>query len=167
MNEKLGILGRPVRVLIGSRMTTVSLIDYDASDDSYNGAAFVDGTIRVAVIGGTEGVSAKIGGQQFGANEWLLVPTVRVQGLRPYPVKIPGRENEAFQFVYPGEDEQPLIDIANQDVHSTTPEPGTVTEVVEEGNERPPSRPTPEKKPVPHLTDEEQRKSDKRTRKGK
>lgn len=115
-------------------MTTVLLIGYDQSDDSYNGAAFIDGTIRVNVIGGTEGVSAKIGGQQFGANEWLLVPTIRIQGMRQYPVRISGRENEAFQFVFPGEDEQPLIDIANRDVHSTTPEPGTVAEVDAAGN---------------------------------
>lgn len=164
MNEKLKLLGQPVRVEIAGHMTTVFLIGYDASDDSYNGMACVDGTIRVNAVGGTEGIATSIGAQQFGAGQWLLVPTLRIQGLRPYPVKIPGRELEAFQFVFPGEDEQSLIDIGKGGI-PPPPDSENVVDVSEGNTSGIPSSPAP--KPPSRLTSEEQRKLDKREKKGK
>lgn len=90
MNEKLKILGQAVRAVAYSRVSTVWLSDYEASNDTYNGFAVTVGKS----LGGTD---PKL--QQRG-----------VKGLRPYPYAANPKAD--FQFIMPGEDESPLNDIA-------------------------------------------------------
>jgi hypothetical protein len=93
--EKLASLGKPVRLLLGGRMMTGFLIDYDESSDSYNGIAF------------SVGKSIDVSDPQ---------PIERTfRGARKYPYA--ERPNYAFQFVFPGEDEQPLLNIAQGNIN--------------------------------------------------
>lgn len=107
------LLGQPVRALVGAHMTTVFLTDVEG--DSYHGLA-----VRC---------------RSFDAKDF--VPDFEaVHGLRRYPTL--DRPNYAFQFVLPGEDEAPLVNIANRylQAHAQTApldDPGSGT--VSEGNQ--------------------------------
>jgi hypothetical protein len=98
--EKLRMLGRWVRAQIGGHRVSVVLTDYDESSDSYHGEAH----------------------RNYSMNTGEQTPVVEsVHGLRPYPYS--ARPDYAFQFVLPGEDEQPLIDIAQRNVSGTGERP--------------------------------------------
>ena len=91
MNAKIAAMATPKRMLVGGRMMTVFLTDYEPSSDSYYGEAHTNRSIDV-------GDADK-------------APLVRkVTGARPYPTL--DRPDYSFQFVELGEDEQPLLDIA-------------------------------------------------------
>lgn len=96
MHEKLALLGTAVRALIGGHMSTVFLTDYDSSSDSYWGEAH----------------------RNFAMGDKALPVVISIRGLRPYPYI--QRPDYAFQFVLPGENEQPLLDIAAKNAHPLT-----------------------------------------------
>lgn len=84
----IALIGQgPVRVLIGGHMQTVFLTDYDESSNTYDGLA-----IRC----------------HSGESSDKLPVLTPVHGLRPYD----GASNKDFQFVIPGVDESPLINLA-------------------------------------------------------
>lgn len=82
------LFGTPVRAVTGPRVETVILTDFDGG--KYNGAA-----IRV--------------GKTLDTND-PIISVAPVIGLSRYPDET--RPNEIFQYVLPGEDEAPLINIA-------------------------------------------------------
>lgn len=86
---KLALLGLTVRASIGGHMATIILTDYDLSNETYDGLL-----IRNRSLNTTDTVP------HFEA----------VHGLRAYPFK--DRQDYAFQFVRPGDDESVLINIA-------------------------------------------------------
>ena len=87
MNPKLALLGKPIRILLGGRMMTGFLTDHDESSDSYNGVAW------------SAGKSIDVSDPQ---------PIQRTfRGARQYPYT--ARPDYAFQFVFPGDDESPLL----------------------------------------------------------
>lgn len=89
MRAGQSLLGKAVRALIGGRMQTILLTDYDQSSDSYWGEA-----VRCNPGEGDEKVPIH----------------TAVSGLRPYPYA--DRPDYSFQFVEPGADESVLINIA-------------------------------------------------------
>jgi len=94
INEKLQLLGQPVRACLEGHMVTVFITDYDPSSDSYNGESH----------------------RNYSMNTGENPPIVKsVPGLRPYPYT--ERPDYAFQFVRPGEDESVLLAIAQNNVH--------------------------------------------------
>lgn len=96
--SKLALLGRPIRIRLGGRMMTAILTDYDESSDSYNGIAW------------SVGKSIDVSDSQ---------PIQRLfKGAHKYPYTNPNdsRQNRDFQFVFPGEDESGLDDIAQDKV---------------------------------------------------
>lgn len=119
-NDKLALLGSPVRAHIGGHMATVFLTDYEQASDSYWGEAHRN--------------------RKTGDEKTPVVESVR--GLRPYPYT--SRPDYAFQFVLPGEDEQPLLDIAQGNVR-----PGQV----EQPKPQEPDAMTPGEATFPHPAD--------------
>lgn len=85
------LLGHPVRASIGGHMATIFLTDYDIESDTYYG-----------LLVRCRSMEAKEPMPHFEA----------VTGLRPYPYEV--RPDYAFQFVVPGVDESPLINIAGR-----------------------------------------------------
>jgi len=112
------LLGQTVRANIGGHMTTILLTDYDDSDDSYFGLA-----IRC---------------RSMNSNEKPPVFEA-VPGLRQYPTA--DRPDYSFQFVVAGEDESPLLAIAQKNADATLEQVGG--------------------RPQPQQTTPEQRKKDK------
>jgi len=94
VNEKLAILGLPVRMNVGGHMTTCFLTDFDLSDDTYWALCVRNRTMD--------------------SSEHAPVFTP-MPGLRQYPYNVTRVDGlpYAFQFVFPGQNEQPLIDNAN------------------------------------------------------
>lgn len=95
-----GILGRPVRAVVGGRVMTVFLVDYDVGSGTYNGIA---GTVVALDV------------DQVGV-QWRPV-----YGLRAYPYV--ERPAYSFQFVWPGQDESPIINIAQHNAVATPDQP--------------------------------------------
>lgn len=90
MSDKIKAMQTPKRALIGGHMQTIFLTDYHIDNDTYDGEAHRN---------------RKTGDEQ--------TPVVTsVTGLRPYPYA--ERPDYSFQFVECGEDEQPLLDIADK-----------------------------------------------------
>lgn len=113
MNEKLSMLGKPVVIAgKGGRVQVAILIHYDEPSDSYDGAAFHPGLLRVRA---GEGSSVSQSGSLLDT-----VPLLPAHGLRRYPYN--ALPDYAFQFVLPGEDAQPLIDIAQRNADATRPQ---------------------------------------------
>ena len=105
-DNELSILGQPVRALVGGRMMTVILTDYDSSSSSYNGVAITVGkSLDVATNPGN------VNGIEFRP----------VRGLREYPYT--ERPSYAFQFVYPGDDESVLLSIGQTNADNATQDP--------------------------------------------
>lgn len=89
---KLAELGNRVRVLIGGRMMTVELTDYEVDSDTYDGEAHSNRKM-----------------------DQESLPIVRdVHGIVFFPH--PTRPDYAFQCVRPGQDESVLINIANASI---------------------------------------------------
>lgn len=110
MNEKLERLGKPVVILgHGGRIQVAILIHYDESSDSYDGAALFPGNLRLRAAEGSAFQSGIVD----------TVPVLPVHGLRRYPYA--ERPDYARQFVFPGEDIQPLLDIAQRNADTTRP----------------------------------------------
>lgn len=88
MSDKIKTMQTPKRALVGGHMCTIFLTDYDVSNDTYFGEAHRN--------------------RKMGDEKTPVVTSVT--GLRPYPYA--DRPDVAFQFVECGENEQPLLDIA-------------------------------------------------------
>jgi len=91
LKDAQALLGKPVRASIKSHQMTVFLTEYDESNQTYSGI-------------GIRNVSMNAGD--------TLPHFESVQGLRRYPYA--ERPDYAFQFVTPGEDEAPIINIAQK-----------------------------------------------------
>lgn len=103
VNEKLKLLGTFVRMQIGGHAVTVLITDYNLSNDSYHGELH----------------------RNISMNTGEKTPVVQsVHGIKMYPFE--PQPKYAFQAVRCGEDEQPLLDIAqfNADNSRGTPDPG-------------------------------------------
>lgn len=104
---KLAELGNRVRMLIGGRMMTVELTDYEIDSDTYDGEAHSNRKL-----------------------DQESLPIVRdVHGIVFYPH--PTRPDYAFQAVRPGQDESVLINIANASIATRQAAREPVNEVSE------------------------------------
>lgn len=91
------LCGRAVRMMVGAHMETVFLTDFDLSSNSYHGLAV----------------------RSFSMNTGENPPIFEaVHGARQYPTT--ERPAYAFQFVFPGEDESVLINIAHDNLVQRT-----------------------------------------------
>lgn len=91
--QKLKLIGTMVRMQIRGHRTSVLITDYDSVKDVYHGEAH----------------------RNYSMNTGEKTPVVfTVNNIVPFPYT--KRPDYAFQFVLCGEDEQPLIDIANGNV---------------------------------------------------
>jgi hypothetical protein len=105
-------LGKAVRMLVGGRMMSVWLSDWDSSSSSYNGFAV---TVGKSLDTDQSKQAGFINGIEFRP----------VRGARPYPYS--ERPNYAFQFVEVGDDESPLLAIGQANV-GTAPAPAETVE---------------------------------------
>lgn len=104
LGKKAVIIGRN-----GKKMV-VDLDYWDEASQSYEGPGKFRGTIKVKVIGGTEGLAGFFGGQQFGWTEATIMPVFLMRGLKPYPQEV--RPGAGFQYVLLGEDTSVLSRVA-------------------------------------------------------
>lgn len=88
VENPLSLLGSPARMLVGGRMLTVKLTDWEEADQTYYGSSETNRSLD---------------------NDVELPQVKSLTGLRPYPYA--ARPDYAFQFVAPGEDESVLLAI--------------------------------------------------------
>jgi hypothetical protein len=103
MADELKTMTTPKRMLVGGRMMSVWLSDFDASSGSYNGFAV------------TVGKSLDVAKNPGNLNGIEFRP---VRGARPYPYT--ERPSYSFQFVEMGEDEAPLLAIGQGNADAGT-----------------------------------------------
>jgi hypothetical protein len=106
----MNLLGQLVRGMVGGRMMTILLTDYDVSSDSYDGVAI---TLK-QLDSNSSTLTEQIG--QLLHGDVLIRPA---RGYRQFPYTT--RPDYVKQFVLVGEDEQPLIDLAQADVDKNHP----------------------------------------------
>lgn len=92
-----------VRCVVGGRVMTVELTDYDETNDTLSGVA------KTVV--------------HLDSGEPDVV-THAIRGLRPYPQPLRGDRAVDFQYVLCGQDESPLLNIANANAHAAQPSSG-------------------------------------------
>lgn len=115
MANPLELLGKPVRVVVANGIVDTAYLDqYAASNDTYTAIYFTEDKSIIKTF-----LNAGKGALGAGPDVVVSLP-MKLKGLRKYPYA--ARPNYEFQFVFPGEDEQPLIDIAqaNADSRKTT-----------------------------------------------
>lgn len=120
LNPKTALLGQPaVHVFHGYTVTTI-LSHYDESNDTYEGHVLFRGNAKFNIKGGTIGESVP----GFGRRDDFFAVVFQVKGLRPYPSdpeELAERPDYAFYFVRPGEDPEPLREIARRNGQPVAP----------------------------------------------
>lgn len=121
MSNPLAFLGTAVRCVVNGVVDTVHIDNYDSSNDTYIGICFTEEKSIIKTF-----LNAGKGALGAGPDVVISLP-LKVKGLRRYPFA--ARPNADFQYVLPGEDEQPLIDIATANSsRPTTPSGGDGSE---------------------------------------